>query len=108
MAARWNHVWVGAETGVLKGVNLHKKRASNYTELSVLSRDQEVCAMCWGCPQESEVVLGCLNGSVKVFSTDKEKFTEFRDCAGWGRGLCGVAVLHCVVGVGGGGGVCWL
>lgn len=82
MAARWNHVWVGAETGVLKGVNLHKKRASNYTELSVLSRDQEVCAMCWGCPQESEVVLGCLNGSVKVFSTDKEKFTEFRDCAG--------------------------
>ncbi|XP_072887252.1 WD repeat-containing protein 74-like isoform X2 [Hemitrygon akajei] len=82
MAARWNHVWIGAETGVLKGVNLHKKRAANYTDVSVLSRDQEVCAMCWESPLESEVLLGCLNGTVKVFSTEKEKFTEFRDCSG--------------------------
>ncbi|XP_059816406.1 WD repeat-containing protein 74-like, partial [Hypanus sabinus] len=64
------------------GVNLHKKRAANYTDVSVLSRDQEVCAMCWESPLESEVLLGCLNGTVKVFSTEKEKFTEFRDCSG--------------------------
>ncbi|XP_069749946.1 WD repeat-containing protein 74 isoform X2 [Narcine bancroftii] len=81
MAARWNHVWVGTETGILKGVNLQQKRATNYTNISTLSRDQEICAMCWGYPPESEVLLGCLNGTVKVFSTEKEKFTEFRDCS---------------------------
>ncbi|XP_043931679.1 WD repeat-containing protein 74 [Protopterus annectens] len=80
--ARWNHVWIGAETGILKGVNLHKKQTTNYAELTTLSRDQEVCAMCWGDDQESEVLVGCLNGTVKTFSTEKGKFTEFQDCSG--------------------------
>lgn len=91
-AARWNHVWVGTETGILKGVNLHRKQATNYTEVSSLSRDQEVCAMCWGDEQESEVLLGCRNGTVKVFNNEKGKYTEFRDCAGGEGPFRGLAV----------------
>ncbi|XP_069501264.1 WD repeat-containing protein 74 [Ambystoma mexicanum] len=90
--ARWNHVWVGTETGILKGVNLHRKQATNYTELSNLTRDQEICAMCWGDEQESEVLLGCRNGTVKVFSTEKGKFTEFRDCTGGEGPFRGLAI----------------
>nr|XP_005988851.2 PREDICTED: WD repeat-containing protein 74 isoform X2 [Latimeria chalumnae] len=91
-AARWNHVWVGTETGILKGVNLHKKQARNYTEISGLSKRQEVCAMCWGDDLESEVLLGCLDGTVRVFCMEKEKFTEFRDCSGGEGPFMGLAV----------------
>ncbi|XP_029470689.1 WD repeat-containing protein 74 isoform X2 [Rhinatrema bivittatum] len=90
--ARWNHVWVGSETGILKGVNLHRKRATNYMEVSSLSRAQEVCAMCWGDELESEILLGCRNGTVKVFSPEKGKFTEFRDCSGGNGPFRGLAV----------------
>nr|XP_033811356.1 WD repeat-containing protein 74 isoform X2 [Geotrypetes seraphini] len=91
--ARWNHVWVGTETGILKGVNLYRKQASNYMEVSSLSRAQEVCAMCWGDEQESEIFLGCRDGTVKIFSTEKGKFTEFRDCSR-GEGLFRGLAVH--------------
>ncbi|XP_030075164.1 WD repeat-containing protein 74 isoform X2 [Microcaecilia unicolor] len=91
--ARWNHVWVGTETGILKGVNLHRKQASNYMEVSALNRAQEVCAMCWGDEHESEIFLACRDGTVKIFSTEKGKFTEFRDCSG-GEGLFRGLAVH--------------
>uniref|UniRef100_V9KY75 WD repeat-containing protein 74 n=1 Tax=Callorhinchus milii TaxID=7868 RepID=V9KY75_CALMI len=91
-AARGDHVFVGAETGILKGINLHKKQATNYTDVSTLSRDQEVSAVIWGDPQESEVLAGCVNGTVKVFSTEKGKFTEFHDCSGGEGPFRGLAV----------------
>uniref|UniRef100_A0A8D0GRQ8 WD repeat domain 74 n=1 Tax=Sphenodon punctatus TaxID=8508 RepID=A0A8D0GRQ8_SPHPU len=41
------------------------------------------------CPQ---VLVGCLNGSVKLFSTEKGKFIETRDCQGGQGPFCGLAV----------------
>ncbi|KAL0994077.1 hypothetical protein UPYG_G00117500 [Umbra pygmaea] len=73
-------VWLGSETGILKGVSLSKKQAFNFSEINCLSRDQEVCVLCWGDPQESEVLVGSVNGTVKTFSTDKGIFTETRQC----------------------------
>ncbi|XP_059574483.1 WD repeat-containing protein 74 [Alligator mississippiensis] len=90
--ARWNHVWVGAETGILKGVNLQKKQATNYTASGALRRDEGVCAMCWGDPLESEILVGCLDRSVKLFSTEKGKFTESRLCPGGEGPFRGLAV----------------
>ncbi|KAL2081122.1 hypothetical protein ACEWY4_022975 [Coilia grayii] len=74
-------IWLGSETGILKGVSLTKKQAFNFCEMSSLSRDQEVCVLTWGDPQESEVLVGCANGTVKTFSTEKGIFTESRECA---------------------------
>ncbi|XP_063175232.1 WD repeat-containing protein 74 isoform X1 [Chroicocephalus ridibundus] len=90
--ARGSHVWVGAETGALKGVNLKKKQATNYASSSGLSRGDGVCAMCWGDPSESEILVGCLDRSVKLFSTEKGKFTESRLCPGGDGPFCGLAV----------------
>ncbi|XP_044126539.1 WD repeat-containing protein 74 [Bufo gargarizans] len=96
-----NHVWVGTETGILKGINLVKKQAANYTEVSSLNRGQEVTAMCFGDPQESEVLLGCRDGTVRVFNTEKSKFTEFHECGGGegvfrGLGVLDNALVTCV------------
>ncbi|XP_012692694.1 WD repeat-containing protein 74 [Clupea harengus] len=86
-------IWVGSETGILKGISLKKKQAFNFCEMSCLSRDQEVCALGWGDPQESEVLVGCANGVVKTFSTEKGIFTETRECGDHTQGkFTGLAV----------------
>ncbi|XP_070622734.1 LOW QUALITY PROTEIN: WD repeat-containing protein 74 [Erythrolamprus reginae] len=92
--ARGSHVWVGSETGILKGVNLQKKQATNYRMgETTLSRQEAVTAMCWGDSYESEIFVGCLDGSVRLFSTEKGKFIESRDCQGGEGPFCGLAVL---------------
>ncbi|XP_034281224.1 WD repeat-containing protein 74 [Pantherophis guttatus] len=92
--SRGSHVWVGSETGLLKGVNLQKKQATNYRMGgATLSRREAVTAMCWGDSYESEIFVGCLDGSVRLFSTEKGKFTESRDCQGGEGSFCGLAVL---------------
>ncbi|KAJ8276576.1 hypothetical protein COCON_G00083280 [Conger conger] len=86
-------IWVGSETGILKGVSLAKKQAFNFCELNSLSRDQEVCMLCWGDAQETEVLVGCANGAVKTFSTEKGIFTESRQCGDGTQGkFTGLAV----------------
>lgn len=96
-----NHVWVGTQTGILKGIDLVKKQATNYTEVSSLNRDQEVNVMCFGDPQETEVLMGCRDGTVKVFNTEKSKFTEVHECRGGegvfrGLGVLDNALVTCV------------
>ncbi|KAM4617306.1 WD repeat-containing protein 74 [Discoglossus pictus] len=88
-----NHVWVGTETGILKGINLQKKQATNYTEVNSLNRGQEITALCWGDPEESEVLLGCRDGTVRVFSAEKSKFTEIHECPGGEGAFQGLAIL---------------
>ncbi|NP_001091349.1 WD repeat domain 74 L homeolog [Xenopus laevis] len=88
-----NHVWVGTETGILKGINLQKKQAFNYTDVASITKGQEVTAMCWGDPQESEVLLGCGDGTVRVFSSEKSKFTEIHECRGGEGTFKGLAVM---------------
>ncbi|XP_064206204.1 WD repeat-containing protein 74 isoform X1 [Anguilla rostrata] len=86
-------IWVGSETGILKGVSLAKKQAFNFCEMNSLSRDQEVCMLCWGDAQETEVLVGCANGAVKTFSTEKGIFTESRQCGDSAQGkFTGLAV----------------
>ncbi|XP_051973617.1 WD repeat-containing protein 74-like [Xyrauchen texanus] len=86
-------VWLGSETGILKGVSFIKKQAFNFCEMSCLSRDQEVCVMAWGDTYESEVLVGSVNGTVKTFSTDKGIFTGSRECGDPSQGrFTGLAV----------------
>ncbi|KAM4743431.1 WD repeat-containing protein 74 isoform 1-T1 [Anableps anableps] len=96
-------VWLGSETGILKGVSLDRKQAFNFSNTRTLSRDQEVRALCWGDPAESELLLGCLDGTVRTFSTEKGVFTEARSCGDPQEGcfsglasLRGSAIITCV------------
>lgn len=73
-------VWLGSETGILKGVSVSRKQAFNFCNTSHLSRDQEVRALCWMDPSQSELLVGSVDGNVKTFSTEKGEFTETRCC----------------------------
>ncbi|KAM9359076.1 WD repeat-containing protein 74 [Symphorus nematophorus] len=87
-------VFVGSETGILKGVSLSRKQAFNFCNTSHLSRDQEVRALCWGDPAESELLVGSVDGTVKTFSTEKGAFTESRRCGDPAEGcFTGLAAL---------------
>lgn len=87
-------VWLGSETGILKGVSLSRKQAFNFCNTSHLSRDQEVRALCWGDPAESELLVGSVDGTVKTFSTEKGAFTETRRCGDPAEGpFTGLAAL---------------
>ncbi|KAK3550280.1 hypothetical protein QTP86_023832 [Hemibagrus guttatus] len=86
-------VWVGAETGILKGVCVSRKQVYNFCEMRSLSRDEEICTIAWGDEHETEVLIGSVNGRVKTFSTEKGIFTESRECADLTHGrFTGIAV----------------
>nr|XP_006064573.1 WD repeat-containing protein 74 isoform X3 [Bubalus bubalis] len=81
-AARWNHVWVGTDTGILKGVNLQRKQAANFTASEQPRREEAVSALCWGAGGETQILVGCADGTVKRFSTEEGRFQGQRPCPG--------------------------
>ncbi|XP_019627588.1 PREDICTED: WD repeat-containing protein 74-like [Branchiostoma belcheri] len=91
MAASMQHVFVGAATGVFKGVNLAKKTATNFQNVASLSKEDEICAMCWGNQQESQVCIGLKNGLVKTFDAEQGEFTDCTNCAGGEGRFTGLA-----------------
>lgn len=87
-------VWVGSETGILKGVSVARKQAFNFCSSQELSRGLEVRALCWGDPAESELLVGSVDGTVRTFSTEKGAFTESRQCGDPAEGcFVGLAAL---------------
>nr|XP_006214975.1 WD repeat-containing protein 74 [Vicugna pacos] len=80
--ARWNHVWVGTDTGILKGVNLQRKQAANFTASGQPRREEAVSALCWGAGGETQILVGCADGTVKHFSTEEGRFQGQRHCPG--------------------------
>ncbi|KAM8793744.1 LOW QUALITY PROTEIN: WD repeat-containing protein 74 [Eudromia elegans] len=95
------HVWVGAETGALKGVDLRRKQATNFLSGGGLSRARGVCALCWGDDGETEVLVGGADRAVRVFSPERGAFTGTRLCPGGGGAFCGLgrhrgALITCV------------
>lgn len=80
--ARWNHVWVGTDTGILKGVNLQRKQAVNYTAAGQPQREEAVSALCWGAGGETQILVGCADRTVKLFSTEEGRFQGQRHCPG--------------------------
>ena len=77
------NVFVGAETGLLKGVQANPKAniVKNFHALKKLDREQEITAMAWGEEGQGEILTGLRNGTVKVFSPAQKEFTASVDCA---------------------------
>uniref|UniRef100_A0A9L0IQD3 WD repeat-containing protein 74 n=1 Tax=Equus asinus TaxID=9793 RepID=A0A9L0IQD3_EQUAS len=80
--ARWNHVWVGTETGILKGVNLQRKQAANFTATGQPRREEAVSALCWGAGGETQILVGCADRTVRHFSIEEGRFQGQRHCPG--------------------------
>ncbi|XP_037123517.1 WD repeat-containing protein 74 isoform X2 [Syngnathus acus] len=87
-------VWLGSETGILKGVSVSRRQAFNFCNSSQLSRQHEVRTLCWADAAESELLVGAVDGTVKTFSVEKGEFTNFRSCADPAEGsFVGMAVV---------------
>ncbi len=88
------NIFVGAETGVLKGVSINAKMylTKNFANLHNLERQHEITAMAWGDEEDqSEILLGLRNQIVKVFDpADKSYSSNIEHCGGSGK-LVGVA-----------------
>ncbi|XP_075401687.1 WD repeat-containing protein 74 [Tenrec ecaudatus] len=80
--ARWNHVWVGTETGILKGVNLQRRQAANFTVTGQPRREEAVSVLCWGPSGETQILAGCADGTVRRFCTEEGRFQGQRHCPG--------------------------
>nr|BAE26600.1 unnamed protein product [Mus musculus] len=81
-SARWNHVWVGTETGILKGVNLQRKHAANFTPSGQPRREEAVNALCWGTGGETQILVGCADRTVRYFNAEEGTFLSQRYCPG--------------------------
>ncbi|KAM7329851.1 hypothetical protein ACRRTK_011464 [Alexandromys fortis] len=81
-SALGNHVWVGTETGILKGVNLQRKHASNFTPSGQPRREEAVNALCWGVGGETQILVGCADRTVKHFNAEEGTFQRQRHCPG--------------------------
>ncbi|XP_071657569.1 WD repeat-containing protein 74 isoform X2 [Patagioenas fasciata] len=88
-------VWVGAENGALKEVNLRRKQATNHVcGGGGLNRSGGVCALGWADPAEREILVACRDRFVHRFSTESGKFCGGRRCPGGEGPFCGVAALR--------------
>ena len=79
------NVLVGAETGILKGVNVNPKAniAKNFhagtSTISAggkLSREDEITCLTWNGASKNEVLLSLKNRTVRVFDVAEKSFIE--------------------------------
>ncbi|XP_059960398.1 WD repeat-containing protein 74 isoform X2 [Mesoplodon densirostris] len=67
-------------------VNLQRKQAANFTPSGQQRREEAVSALCWGAGGETQILVGCADGTVKHFSTEEGRFQGQRHCPG-GEGI---------------------
>ncbi|XP_046558535.1 WD repeat-containing protein 74-like [Haliotis rubra] len=76
MAAPMYNVFVGAETGLLKGITLKKSQWNNLNAIASADREKEICAMCWDNTDESKVCFGLKNRQVLVYDVDAQSVED--------------------------------
>ncbi|XP_042855775.1 WD repeat-containing protein 74-like [Penaeus japonicus] len=75
------NVYVGAETGVLKGLHLNQKAVinKNFNNLQSLERGHEITSMIWGNEEQNEIMMGLHNQTIRVFDVGIKAFTSSRE-----------------------------
>ena len=86
------NAFVGAETGILKGINVNNKAciSKNFHNLAKLERQFEITCMNFG-ESQSEILLGLRNQTVKVYDTQFKSFSQSMDTKGGTGPLVGIA-----------------
>jgi len=89
------NIYVGAETGILKGVSINAKMniAKNFSNMHNLERKHEITAIAWGDREsQSEIILGLRGQIVRTFNPEDKTFTSSIEADGIGMGrIVGVA-----------------
>ena len=71
------NTWIGAETGLLKSVDLVNKVATNH--FAHFGKNYEVLSMCWGENSCLELYTGHKNGKVRKFNVESNSYSDCYD-----------------------------
>ena len=69
-------VFVGSETGLLKGINVSKAEWLNLQDTESVDKSKEIVCLCWKDGTESEVCIGSKNRTVKTWDVKARVFSE--------------------------------
>nr|XP_053636214.1 WD repeat-containing protein 74-like [Cherax quadricarinatus] len=74
------NAYIGTETGILKGVNLNQNAVihKNFHKIKALERDQEITSMAWGNEDQTEILMGLRNQTIRTFDTTVKAFVSLR------------------------------
>ena len=87
------NVFVGSETGLLKGFTVLKQTWDNLNSLETADKSNEICSLCWNDRYSEVLCLGLRNNTVKLFDANSNNFLEpcvLRDCDGKLRSLVSI------------------
>ncbi|XP_069110786.1 WD repeat-containing protein 74-like [Argopecten irradians] len=79
MAAPIQNVFVGSETGLLKGVSLPKSQWENINTIEEANKEIEITTLCWGNDDQTEICLGLKCQKVLTYDTITKEFSEEKD-----------------------------
>ncbi|XP_015706475.1 WD repeat-containing protein 74 [Coturnix japonica] len=88
--ARQFHVWVGAESGALKAVNLKRKEALNFGVGRDLGREAAIKVIAWS-GEQKQVLLGRSDRSVQRLDLGTGSLSCSRFCPNGDGDFCGIA-----------------
>ena len=71
------NVWIGAETGLLKSVDLNKKVATNH--YAHFGKNHEISSMCWDDNNFEVLYTGHLNGKIRKYELATNSYTDCYD-----------------------------
>lgn len=69
-------VFVGSETGLLKGINVSKAEWSNLHDTESVDKSKEIVSLCWKDETETDVCIGSKNRTVTVWNSATLTFSD--------------------------------
>ena len=76
MAASTYNVFVGTETGLLKGVSVPNNKWDNLNTLTQTDKEKQICSLCWSNSDESELYCGLKNNTVLIYDVKTQTFKD--------------------------------
>lgn len=74
-----HNVFVGSEIGLLKGVHISKSHWANINPVEAAKKENEICALCWGNEEQTEVCFGLKCQKVISYDVVSKEFSEEKD-----------------------------
>ena len=87
------NIFIGAETGLLKGVSINPKLnlSKNFSNMHNLERKHEITAMSWGNDEQTEILLGLRGQVVRTFDSEDKSFTSHQEVKNVNGKIVGIA-----------------
>lgn len=74
MAAPMYNVYVGSETGLLKGINIGKNTWDNLNTVTSVDKGKEVCSVCWDDQSEKKLHIGLKDKTIQTYVVSQNVF----------------------------------